>query len=278
MKSLMEDSYERISRKGNGIIIIVIFCAVFSSLFSMQLVFGQTGTIDCAPFEIRQGCEYGGIYQMLLGDALAGVLLGFLFHHMAKKTNKKLEKIIRSQDELRKRRKDYAVLQMKSLFNTTLFTMGTINKQISNFNKAYFAEKNDDKRTWVRGIMLSEIRAEEAKMGRILASARNTLIASNDVLDPEITEQISGTITFIAEITRKEDEKGALDLPKYDVCKSKIKYLMEIFANYNFTKHTFAGKSKRETQQISKFKKELPKNKPFFSLKRKNVFTEGVSN
>lgn len=231
-----------------------------STTFSIQLVFASEGTPGCGMFEIRPGCELGGWMHLLLGDALTGGLLGVLFHHMAHKTNSKLEKILETQEALRNRRKDYAVMQLRTLFNTVLYTLGTINKDIINHNLVYHAEKNEDRRIWLRGILLSEIRAEEAKMGRILQSARNTLIASSDVLDPEISKQISGTITFIAEISRREEQDGSLNIPKYDVCKTKIKYLTEIFTSYSFDMHSF----EKHTVEFNKSSKNsTPRTKIF---------------
>jgi len=87
----------------------------------MQIAFAAAGTPGCGMFEIREGCELGGWMHLLLGDALTGGLLGMLFHHMAHKTNSKLERILETQEELRYRRKDYAVIQLKSLFNTIVY-------------------------------------------------------------------------------------------------------------------------------------------------------------
>ena len=225
--------------KNTKILTLVIFVVFVSGTFSIQSAFAAVGTPGCGMFEIRPGCELGGWMHLLMGDALTGGMLGVLFHYMAHKTNGKLEAILEEQEVLRKRRKDYAVIQLKNLFNTILYTLGNVNKDIINHNRVYHAEKNDDRKLWLRGILLSEIRAEEAKMGRILQSTSNTLISSSDVLDPEISKQIAGTITFVAEIARREEEDGSLNMPKYDICKTKIKFLTELFSDYSFDSHEF---------------------------------------
>ncbi len=231
---------------------LIIFVVFVSGTFSIQYAFAAAGTPGCGMFEIKPGCELGGWMHLLVGDALTGGMLGVLFHHMAHKTNSKLEAILEEQEALRKRRKDYAVIQLKNLFNTILYTLGNVNKDIINHNRVYHAEQNEDRKLWLRGILLSEIRAEEAKMGRILQSTSNTLISSSDVLDPEISKQIAGTITFVAEIARREEEDGSLNLPKYDVCKTKIKFLTELFSDYSFDSHEFKREEiKEEKVEVS---------------------------
>lgn len=137
------------------------------------------------------------------------------------------------------RRKDYSVMQLKTLFNTAIFTLGAINRNITNSNNAVNSQKDEDHKIWVTGILLSELRAEEAKLGRILQSIRYTLIASSDVMPPELIEQITGTLTFVAETGRQENKDGTLEYPKFKVCKSKINYLQEMLSKYNFQNHAF---------------------------------------
>lgn len=264
MNTLLLNSILLNNIKRTSILIFVIFV---SSTFSFQIAFAATGTPGCGMFEIRPGCELGGWMHLIMGDALTGGLLGLLFHHMAHKTQRKLERIMEEQEELRNRRKDYAVMQLKGLFNSVLYTLGSINKQIIHFNTEYRTQTNEDKKIWLRGILLSEIRAEEAKMGRILLSARNTLIASNDVLNPEINQQISGTITFLVEISRNEHEDGTLDFPKYEICKSKIKFLSDIFSSYSFDTHSFAN--------IEKYSQDFPKNSANSSQSTRTKLTLG---
>jgi len=168
-----------------------------------------------------------------------GGLLALLFHHLSHRTQSKLETIIESQEVLRIRRKDYAVQHLKNLFNTLLFTIGIINKSTSNFNQSLASETRREERLWIRGIMLSELRADEAKMGRVLLSIRNNLIATNDVLDPQVVDQIDGICTFIGELSFKEQQDGTMVYPKYNVCKTKIKLMLEKLHTYTHVTHSF---------------------------------------
>lgn len=113
--------------------------------------------------------------------------------------------------------------------------------------------------------MLAEIRAEEAKMGRILQAVRTTLVSSNDVLDPDVTIQINGIITFIGEITIEEIKDGTLNYPKFSVCKTKIKYLMEKLSTYDASEHSFVDKERQTTEN------KINKIKPSSVSKRKNL-------
>jgi hypothetical protein len=234
--------------KRTTILIIVIFVLV---TFPAHMAFAAV-TEGCGLFDVSLDCDLSGWMKLFLGDIAIAASLAVFLHFLAHRTQSKLESIIETQEQMRNRRKDYAVMQLKTLFNSVLYTLGSINKHIKHFNTVHRTQENEDKRIWISGILLSEIRAEEAKMGRILLSARNTLIASNDVLNPEINQQISGTITFLVEISRNEQEDGTLDFPKYDICKNKIKFLSEIFSSYSFDTHSFANKES--------FSQEIPKN------------------
>jgi hypothetical protein len=154
------------------------------------------------------------------------------------------------------RRKDYSVTQLKTLFNTAIFTLGAINRNIINSNNTVISQKDGDHKIWITGILLSELRAEEAKLGRILQSIRYTLIASSDVMPPELVEQISGTLTFVAETGRQENKDGTLEYPKFKVCKSKINYLQKMLSKYNFQNHEFEFNEQELLSKISSAPKQ----------------------
>ena len=244
----------------------IVFLIFLTATFPTQMAFAAV-TEGCGLFDVNLECDLSGWMKLFLGDIAIAAGLALLLHFLAHRTQNKLEKIMETEENLRNRRKDYAVMQLKSLFNSVLYTLGSINKQIIHFNTEYRTQTNEDRKIWMRGILLSEIRAEEAKMGRILLSARNTLIASNDVLNPEINQQISGTITFLVEISKHEHEDGTLDFPKYDICKSKIKFLSEIFLSYSFGTHSFAN--------IEKHSQDFPKDSANSSQSTRTKLTLG---
>jgi hypothetical protein len=229
---------------------IIVFLIFLIATLPTQMAFAAV-TEGCGLFDVNLECDLSGWMKLFLGDIAIAATLAIFLHFLAHRTQSKLEMIIETEENLRNRRKDYAVMQLKSLFNSILYTLGSVNKQIIHFNTEYRTQTNEDKKIWLRGILLSEIRAEEAKMGRILLSARNTLIASNDVLNPEINQQISGIITFLVEISKDEHEDGTLDFPKYDICKSKIKFLTEIFSSYSFGTHSFANIEKHSQESAN---------------------------
>jgi len=238
---------------------MLVFAVFFSSTFFVHEAFAA-GTPGCGFFEFSQECDLSGWLHLIIGDMVIGALLALLFHHLSHRTQNKLETIIESQEVLRIRRKDYAVQHLKNLFNTLLFTIGIINKSTSNFNEALGSETRREERLWIRGIMLSELRSDEAKMGRVLLSIRNNIMATNDVLEPEITNQIDGICTFIGELSFKEHQDGTMVYPKYNVCKTKIKLMLEKLQTYTHTTHSFQEPKTEDSQNVyEEYSKTLKK-------------------
>lgn len=238
-------------RNGLYLSSMLVFAAFFSSTLFIHAAFAA-GTPGCGFFELSPECDLSGWFHLIIGDMAVGGLLAILFHHLSHRTQNKLETIIESQEALGIRRKDYAVQHLKNLFNTLLFTIGIINKSTSNFNEALASETRREERLWIRGIMLSELRSDEAKMGRVLLSIRNNLIATNDVLEPEVVDQIDGICTFIGELSFKEHEDGTMVYPKYGVCKTKIKLMLEKLQTYTHTTHSFQEPKTEYPQNVSK--------------------------
>ncbi|HSB50329.1 MAG TPA: hypothetical protein VLC72_03230, partial [Nitrosopumilaceae archaeon] len=62
-------------------------------------------------------------------------------------------------------------------------------------------------------------------------------------------------ITYIVETTRREHKDGSIDFPKYQVCKTKVKYLMQKLSTYDFDMHSFVtrnfDKEKVQNRNIS---------------------------
>ena len=59
------------------------------------------------------------------------------------------------------------------------------------------------------------------------------MVASNDVLDPEIVSRVEGVCNFIGEITVEESPDNSMQFPKYHVCRLKVVYLLEVLqGNY----------------------------------------------
>ena len=221
---------------------MLVFAVFISSIFLVHSAFAAA-TPGCGFFDLAPQCDLSGWLHLFLGDiiigSIVGGLLALLFHRLASRAQKKLELIIESQESMRVRRKDYATQHLKNLFNTLLFTIGVINKATSNFNLALASETRRDERRYLREKMLSELRSDEVQMGRVLQLIRNTIIASNDILEPDIIDQIDGVCTFIGELSAIEERDGTMVYPKYDVCKTKTRLLIEILQTYSNETHSF---------------------------------------
>jgi len=222
--------------------LLLVFAVFFSSIFFVHSAFGAA-TPGCGFFDLAPECDLSGWLHLLMGDILIGSIVGgllaLLFHRLAHRTQKKLETIIESQESMRLRRKDYAAQHLKNLFNTLLFTIGVINKSTSNFNLALASETRRDERQYLREKMLAELRSDEVQMGRVLQLIRNTIIASNDILEPDIIDQIDGVCTFIGELSAIEERDGTMVFPKYVVCKTKTKLIIGKLQTYSNETHLF---------------------------------------
>jgi len=100
--------------------------------------------------------------------------------------------------------------------------------------------------------MLAELRSDEVQIGRVLQLIRNTIIASNDILEPDIIDQIDGVCTFIGELSAIEERDGTMVYPKYDVCKTKTRLLIEILQTYSNETHLFEEPKIENLQNQSK--------------------------
>jgi len=236
------NSLKSVSRKSLYLSSLLVFAVFFSSIFFVHSAFAAA-TPGCGFFDLRSECDLSGWLHLLMGDivigSVVGGLLALLFHRLANRAQKKLELIIESQENMRLRRKDYSAQHLKNLFNTLLFTIGVINKSTSNFNQTLASETRKDERAYLREKMLSELRSDEVQMGRVLQLIRNTIIASNDILEPDIIDQIDGVCTFIGELSAIEQRDGTMAFPKYQVCKTKTRLLLEVLQTYSNETHLF---------------------------------------
>ena len=237
-------------RKSLHVSSMLVFVAFFSSVFFIHSAYAAL-TPGCGFFELDPECDLSGWFHLVIGDIVIGSLLAILFYGISRRTQSKLETIIESQEVMRLRRKDYSVQHLKNLFNTLLFTIGIINKSTSNFNRDLALETRKEERLYIREKQLSELRAEEAQMGRVIQLIRNTIISSNDVLEPDLVDQIDGVCTFIGELSSTEQRDGTMVYPKYTVCKSKIRLMMEFLQTYSVATHSFQEPKIENSQNIS---------------------------
>ena len=201
----------------------------------------------CGMFEIREGCELGGWMHLVLGDVVIGALLAIFLHVLAHRNNVKLEnnariiqKIVEMQEEQRNHRKDYSVFNLKNLFTHMLHILGQVNKSIANFNSTSELDIDEKEKTWKQEVLRNEIQNEEKRLARVIDTARNNILAVNDVLEPDVVNQIEGVCMYLSEIKLEESSFNIIHFPKYHTSKKKIKYVIEKLNTYALESHSFA--------------------------------------
>jgi len=264
------ESLKSVFRKSLHLSAMLVFAAFFSSVFFIHSAFAAVSP-GCGFFDLSPQCDLSGWLHLLVGDILIGSLLAILFFGISRHTQSRLELIIESQEVMRLQRKDYSVQHMKNLFNTLLFTIGIINKSTSTFNRALASETRKEDRLYIKGNQLSELRAQEAQVARVIQLIRNTIMSSNDVLEPDLVDQINGICTFIGELSATENKDGTMVYPKYGVSKSKIRLMLELLQTYSVATHSFEEPKIENSQNISEeSSKRLKGNKKTTIVTRRN--------
>jgi hypothetical protein len=133
---------------------------------------------------------------------------------------------------------DYAAQHLKQLFQLTLFTMSVTKRSVAHYNLTV-GLKDDEKPLWMQSVTLSELRRDEAKLGRVLQSVRSILTAANDVLDPDMVHRVDGVCNYLGEISVEQQADGTMEFPKYDVCRMKVSYLIELLQTYSRETRSF---------------------------------------
>ncbi len=218
--------------KKPDVIAAVIFAGFVSGTFVPSLVFGS-GPDDptCGRFDYSRRCDLSPTLALIL-DLVVGGLLALFFYYLSKRNQIRLDQIIASQETLRNKRMDYAVKQLKQLFQLTIFAMSVTKRSIAHYNLTV-GLKDDEKPLWMQSVTLSELRRDEAKLGRVLQSVRSILTAANDVLDPDMVNRVDGVCNYLGEISVEQQADGTMEFPKYDVCRLKVNYLIELLQTYS---------------------------------------------
>lgn len=200
---------------------VIVFVVFVTSAFFVHTAFA-TVSEGCGLFEIRAGCDISGWLHIILGDILIGAFLAILLHYLAHRNSLKLEKIIKSQEELRKRRKYYAIHILKNHLTAVLFWFGIIEGLVSNYNEDVANRKG----------IFALIKGEEGKMGVIIQTAKNSVLYSNDVLDPVLVNELDELFTSVAQISVKESD-DKIELPEYKESEKKIMSLAKRLQDYS---------------------------------------------
>jgi len=243
-ENVLKLKYALLKSKKNSITVgVIIFVVFISANFLTHIGFGAVERSPaCGLYTWNNECDISGTLHMLLGDVVLGgsigLVLALFFHRLTHLNQLKIEQIIESDQAIKNKRKDYAVGHLKNLLTTLFFTMNMLKGSLSNYNNAVKLP-DDDGKLWFRSTSLSRVRADEAKVGRILLSVRNILIAVNDVLEPEVVNRVEGVCNFIGELFVQENPDGTMEFPKMSVSKIKVQYLLEMLKTYTVESRSF---------------------------------------
>jgi len=196
---------------------ILLFSIFVASTFFIHSAFAEVSE-GCGLWIVNPECDLSGWMKLFLGDVGVGAMLAIFLHTLAHRSNvkldanaKEIQKIIVSQESIRKARRDYAVQNLKNHLTTLVFVIGIINRLTINYNST----------TEPKSVLYTKIKLEEERMVRILQNARNTIVYSSDTLDPSLVNQLDGVCTFVGQSNIQEKD-GLLEFAKYERSRKKI--------------------------------------------------------
>ena len=224
----------------------IIFVASVSTIsFGPAAIAATEGERDptCDRFDYNALCDFSPTLHLLVGEVfIAGgisLALAVLFYRLTNRNQAKIEQIIKNEQLMRNRRKDYAVNHLRNLLTLVIFDISMLRGSLNRYNNAIKTQDDDAKKLWLQSTNLSKVRADEAKLGRVLQSVRNILVAANDVLEPEIVDRIEGVCNYIGELSTEENQNGIIEFPKMNVSKIKVQYLLDLIKTYSVTTRSF---------------------------------------
>lgn len=197
--------------------IIMVFLAQ-SLYFGNQVVAASsTANDDCPIFSIKYGCDLSAWFHLIIDGAIAA-FLGVFFHHLAHKQGLRLKKIVEEHDAMKKRRREFAIQSLKNNFTSLLFSISLINK----LEPAYTSgAKNTNN-------IKDQINRNYEIISRVINEIKNTLLFLNDVLEPQIINDVNHLCQTINQGYVK-DENKQLRSNDYTETKNKIIGLCKSF-------------------------------------------------
>ena len=197
--------------------ITIIFLAESLYFGNQALAASSNAKDDCPEFSIKYGCDLSG-WLHLIFDGLIAAFLGLFFHHLAHKQGLKLKKIVEEHDAMEKRRREFAIQSLKNHFTTLLFSMSVINK----LESMYASDtKNRDN-------IKDQINRNYEIISRVINDIKNVLLFLNDVLEPQIINDVNQLCQTIHQGYVKDVNKQ-LRLIDYTETKNKINGLCKTF-------------------------------------------------
>lgn len=260
-----------LNKKTSIILAVIVFAASVSTTSfgpaAIAAIEGERNT-TCDRFDYNAHCNFSPTLHLLIGEVfIAGgisITLAVLFYRLTNRNQAKIEQIIENEHFMRNRRKDYAVNHLKNLLTLVIFTISMLRGSLNRYNNAIKTQDDDDKKLWLQSTNLSKVRADEAKLGRVLQSVRSILVATNDVLEPEIVDRIEGVCNYIGELSTEENHDGTIEFPKMNVSKIKVQYLLDLLKTYSATSRSFRDIDEHYqslaavTQQLRVMDQEVP--------------------
>jgi hypothetical protein len=206
----------------NSIVMIVVSITMIflaeSLYFGNQALATSSNTNnDCPVFSIKYGCDLSSWFHLIIDGSIAA-FLGVFFHHLAHKQSLKLKKIVEEHDAMRKRRREFAIQSLKNHFTTLLFSMSLINKLEPMYASG---TKNRDN-------IKDQIDRNYEIISRVINDIKNILLFLNDVLEPQIINDVNQLCQTINQGYVK-DENKQIRLIDYTETKYKIKGLCKTF-------------------------------------------------
>src|SRR5919112_1974188 len=196
--------------------ITIIFLAESLYFGNQALAASSNSKDDCPVFSIKNGCDLSGWLHLII-DGLIAAFLG-IFFHLAHKQGLKLKKIVNEHDAMKKRRREFAIQSLKNHFTTLLFSMSLINK----LEPMYASDtKNRDN-------IKDQINRNYEIISRVINDIKNLLLFLNDVLEPQIINDVNQLCQAIDQGYVKDVNKQ-LRLIDYTETKNKINGLCKTF-------------------------------------------------
>lgn len=201
------------------IVLVITMVFLVQSLYYVNQPLAASSNVnsDCPLFTIKYGCDLSAWFHLII-DGLIAAFLGVFFHHLAHKQGLKLKKIVEEHDAMKKRRREFAIQSLKNHFTTLLFSMSLINK----LEPMYASDtKNRDN-------VKDQINRNYEIICRVINDVKNTLLFLNDVLEPQIINDVNQLCQTINQGYVK-DENKQLRLIDYTETKNKINGLCKAF-------------------------------------------------
>ena len=228
------------NKNGFGIFLLFPLIMGFGAVFAQSS--DEVVVAACDWFKIQEGCDVPSGLDILI-SVFIGIYLAIIIHMMGRHNQKKLEsnslkiqrntmrleKIIASQEIMRRRRRNFAIHSFKNHLGNLLSTISSINDLVSKYSE------DKQSKTFFSGIQSTDIRSqikndEEVKQ-RLIQTIRNTIIYASDVLDPLLVANIDELCTNIGQ-TYVIEQDTVMSFPGFDEAKNMVIEVSEMVGEF----------------------------------------------